>query len=425
MNFTIIADDLTGACDTGVQLAKFGLNPVVLIQGENQLEDKSTVILNTDSRGLEPEQAYKKNYEYCKKIDVKEKDSIIYKKIDSTMRGNIGQELNAIYDYFKPEFIFIVPGHPSNGRQIVNGYHMLNKTLLHETEVSRDPKHPIDQSSIVSIIEKHSNKKVGHIDWEVIKGGYEEIIRKLEEFKDNDIQYVSFDSVVEEDLKVISEFIMKQPYSSICAGSAGLLNHLPEVLGMKKSYVKHKMTKSNIPALFVVGSISQKGRNQLKNLLSEKNIAGIELNSIQMLQSEKVKEKEVERVFYKVDQVIKEGKSIVLYSSGDIQESEAYCKKNGKSMSEVSDRISANLGELAVKTINHFGINRLFLTGGETAVQVMVGLGVDKLILLDEIESGVPIGVFDLEKEIYAITKAGNFGSDNVMVRALSTFKEG
>ena len=61
MKFAIIADDLTGANDTGVQFARRGLVTSVLLQPDQKLaEDLDVVVIDTDSRSLSQEEAYRK-----------------------------------------------------------------------------------------------------------------------------------------------------------------------------------------------------------------------------------------------------------------------------------------------------------------------------------------------------------------------------
>lgn len=98
----VIADDLTGANDTGVQFSKHGISTIVVFQLdalESAAEKADVVVVNTDSRLCAPRSAYywvRLAAEALKKMGI----SRIYKKIDSAFRGNIGAELDGAMDAF-------------------------------------------------------------------------------------------------------------------------------------------------------------------------------------------------------------------------------------------------------------------------------------------------------------------------------------
>ncbi len=97
----LIADDLTGGADAGAQFAKRGLRTLLISLLDDVKVDFSkhthqdVLVINTDSRGLSPEKAFLKVSNLLKRFDQK-LFPIIYKKIDSTLRGNVGYEIDAI-----------------------------------------------------------------------------------------------------------------------------------------------------------------------------------------------------------------------------------------------------------------------------------------------------------------------------------------
>ena len=92
-----IADDLTGANDTALQFAKRNIKSCVKINFANDdfTQDKDVIVIDSDSRDLNANEAYEKVHDICsaiKQYDIR----CIYKKIDSTLRGNIGAEIKAV-----------------------------------------------------------------------------------------------------------------------------------------------------------------------------------------------------------------------------------------------------------------------------------------------------------------------------------------
>lgn len=67
----------------------------------------------------------------------------VYKKIDSTLRGNLGAEIKAVADVFKPDIVIIAPAYPANQRITIGGYHLLEGKPIELTEIANAPKTPV------------------------------------------------------------------------------------------------------------------------------------------------------------------------------------------------------------------------------------------------------------------------------------------
>ncbi|MDX8045512.1 four-carbon acid sugar kinase family protein [Gracilibacillus sp. S3-1-1] len=419
MKIAIVADDLTGACDTGVQLVQYDLDVSVVIQSDtNDLEtNKDVIIFNTDSRAMTNDQAYLTVSETCEQIKEMTFD-IVYKKIDSTMRGNIGSELNAIYDKFQPDFVFITPAHPSNRRVVKDGIHYLDGIKLSKTEVANDPKTPVHESDVSKLIQHSSGRSVKHLTYKDLRKGNDFIRKRLRNWKKQGISYITVDAVIEEDLKRLMD-VMNSDYRSVLCGSAGLINYLPALLGYRVQEERNNIQPNNKPVLFVVGSISKVGRQQLEHLLSSSDVVGVEMDSAKILTGYEVKEKEVTDIQSTIKEAIMAGKSVALYSSADVDNVKTVGIDKGIHPTEISDWISKALGDIAVSIVKALKIRNLFLTGGDTAQQVFTRLRIKNYQLIGELELGVPIGKIGTQDEIITVTKAGSFGTIQVMTNVL------
>src|SRR5690554_3007195 len=100
--YAVIADDLTGAGDTGVQFAQAGLKARALMGdwSATAAQGADVVVINAESRALALEAAHDAVSRAASKLrDVGARP--VYKKIDSTMRGPVGAYLDAVMDVFK------------------------------------------------------------------------------------------------------------------------------------------------------------------------------------------------------------------------------------------------------------------------------------------------------------------------------------
>ena len=120
----LIADDLTGGADAGAQFAKRGLKTLLVpFRGEGSVPftthtASDVLVINTITRGLPPSEAFDILSGLLKSFDPK-RFPILYKKIDSTLRGNIGSEIDAILRETNRPFCFLAPSYLEQGRTLV------------------------------------------------------------------------------------------------------------------------------------------------------------------------------------------------------------------------------------------------------------------------------------------------------------------
>ena len=154
----ILADDLTGALDTGVQFAKNGIKTLVYVSPENIVEragnDAAVVVINTNTRHVSAEAAGM----IVKKTAARFKNfSFFYKKTDSCLRGNIGAELEALMDTSGYGTLPFVPAYPKLKRITAEGRQYLNGVPLDKSSMANDPVNPVNESYIPAIIGKQSD----------------------------------------------------------------------------------------------------------------------------------------------------------------------------------------------------------------------------------------------------------------------------
>src|SRR5919202_3899966 len=91
----VIADDLTGAADTGVQLVRAGYRSAVFFRAsEVPGGNLDAVAFDTDSRAMPAGFAAKRVLEAAR---ASRGARLVYKKLDSTLRGNVAAELAAAF----------------------------------------------------------------------------------------------------------------------------------------------------------------------------------------------------------------------------------------------------------------------------------------------------------------------------------------
>src|SRR5829696_5122371 len=255
----IIADDLTGAADAGVQFVHAGYRTVVFFsESEVLAEDLDAVSFDTDSRAMPAGFAAKRVLEAARGV---REARIVYKKLDSTLRGNVAAELAAALGGARRERAVVAPAFPAAGRTTVGGTQRVHGVPVDETEMANDPQTPVRVAHVPSLL-AGSFSSVGALGVEDLADP-EDVRRAL---KDNEC--VVADADRDADLEGLVRAV-PDPAPVLWAGSAGLALALGSVYpgpcagdaGVQRVRVR--------PVLVVVGSLSSVARGQIRRLVGE------------------------------------------------------------------------------------------------------------------------------------------------------------
>ncbi len=112
----MLADDLTGACDAGVQFAQRGFTTKVWLDRAPR-EPADLTVITTSSRHDQEEVARRKVATACAALP-----QLVFKKIDSTLYGNIVAEIEAALDACGISEAWLAPAYLAQGRTVSDGW---------------------------------------------------------------------------------------------------------------------------------------------------------------------------------------------------------------------------------------------------------------------------------------------------------------
>ncbi|MBS7623467.1 four-carbon acid sugar kinase family protein [Candidatus Bathyarchaeota archaeon] len=412
----VIADDLTGANDTGVQFSKQGLRTIVLTRGRD-LEDVSdqvdVLVIDTESRSLPAAAAYERAREAASRL-VEAKIPIVYKKIDSTLKGNIGAELDGVMDGAGYETAIVAPAFPANKRVTVGGYQLVNMIPLGRTEAARDPVTPVRESHVPTLIASQSKRRIEHIglaavmDLSTLKNEMREYIRKGG-------GVIVVDSVTQNDLRRVAHAASSLGIHVLTCGPAGLAEELPEAFGLILGR----------PVVVVSGSVSEVTMRQIAAAESSGSIV-VTLDASKILDGDRVGE--VRRIVEVAKRHISEGCDVIVSSARSkeaVSEDLKRGESRGMSSIQVSEVIGSVLGEIACELAESQKIAGLILTGGTTAIQALQSMGMLGTEVDDEVCPGIPSAVIigGRNAGLRIVTKAGGFGEDDAIMKSIRYLK--
>jgi uncharacterized protein YgbK (DUF1537 family) len=169
---SMIADDLAGACDTGIEfLDSVGCVTVVVdsdIPEMKNIQFEGLAVWNTESRSLSEYDAYSKVRRACEFAGAKAK-RILLKKTDSAFRGHFGSEISAVMDALHAELCCVTPAIPDFGRITRNGIQYLNGLPIADSFYSKDPKQPVTESRVAEIVAMGNGRQTGLLGLEILR----------------------------------------------------------------------------------------------------------------------------------------------------------------------------------------------------------------------------------------------------------------
>ncbi len=156
-----IADDLSGALDAAAAFHAAGRTVVVpLTPAAWPAPAAGTVVgVTTESRNLPPAAAAAAVRAALAAGEARGA-RLVYKKIDSTLRGPVAAELAALAAADPTRRILFTPANPAVGRTVVDGILRVHGVPVAETEFARDPVSPVRVSSLREVLGAAATSRV-------------------------------------------------------------------------------------------------------------------------------------------------------------------------------------------------------------------------------------------------------------------------
>ena len=422
----IIADDLTGANDTALQFFLKGSNTEILLDYSDELQNHVNVgtwAISTESRNIDKNDAAKIVYDSA--LILKEKLNVehFYKKIDSTLRGNITYEIFAALEATGKDAAMVSPAFVQEGRITIGGYQLSKGVPIERTDAARDPGAPIYESYVPDILKKqlgdNAKNMVDSIELNVVAKGAGPIAQKITELVEAGKKIIVVDCVSTVDFEQIVLAMQKSPYDLLPCGSAGLAqalaSHWLEEIKVNKATKK----VPRLPKLILSGSATTLSALQLQKLENEDDFSNKSYFLCLTLKDiiNGVSENIVRRV---LDNLVQDN-IVAVHVCGVLEEVKNEEGKNilideGITKEALSKRITKYLAELVLE-IKKQAEFILITIGGETSRACCSAIESKYLQVADAILPAIPL-CLDSSAQL-VVTKSGNLGTTSTLVEII------
>ena len=412
----IIADDLTGAADCGVACARCGVDSKALLWLPNSLEEATglesvgVLSIDADTRGLRPEQAANAVEKLLDQLDALLKGShrtLLFKKVDSTLRGNVAAEIAAILKVRRTQtrgtrrvVVVFAPASPEHGRTTVNGRQRVHGQALEDSDLWKREEAPA-RSDITELL-REVGLTCGLVELSSVRAGVVPLEKAIVTLARN-VDIVICDAASDADLRDIAVASMALGTDTVWAGSAGLARHIPAAAGLAPEF--DSLTNATFapgPTLFVVGSPATVSQEQARVLSALPEIIAYSVPQAILLGGGH--SPGFQELGKQIADTLKIGNDVLLHFDPAENCSPAESRSLVKSLATLIHDCARYTGALVV-------------TGGETARAILDEWSIERLRLIGEVEPGLPFAVAEgWSRNIPILTKAGGFGASSSLV---------
>lgn len=414
MKLLVIADDFTGALDTGVQFkAKHTLirvregDPVEVLK--DLPPEVQVLIIDAETRHMPPAEAYQTVYTLvaeARKAGV----GCIYKKTDSALRGNIGSELAAALDASGETVLHFVPAFPGMNRKTEGGIHYIDGRPVAESVFGRDAFEPVRYSAVADIIAAQSPAPT-HV-----------VPREREEA--DGVGIWIYDASTEADLRRIAGRLQAEGRLKLVAGCAGFAAMLPELLALERR--QDGLPELEPSLLMISGSINPITVRQLE-AAERSGIPRISLLPDQKLDAGWLETREGRQQIEQWLQMLWENGCLMVECGRAIGEEEVaqYEARYHIPREDMRARIADTMGSILKRLLDMGAESTVMITGGDTLLAFMQQIHVSELADSCEILPGVALSKISYRgREIGMISKSGGFGDENLFIELHQTLRK-
>lgn len=425
-----VADDLTGATTTGVLLARSKARTAVFFNVEaasnaSAVNELDAIIISSNSRPLPANEAYEKVKDATialKNMGVR----YFQKRTDTTMRGGIGVEIDAMLDQLSEDTVaVVVPAMPQSRRILVGGFSVIDGVALINTPVAQDVRTPVKENYVPRLLQGQTRRKVGLVTLDHVLAGDEAVKAALKEQRDAGCQVIVVDAITLEDVENIAQACIALNWDVVSVDPGPFTSKMAyhrSLIGIEEPNLPPEDVNVDGTVLIAAGSATPVTKKQMEVLCQDPRHVRISVDPLALIEGGEQAVNEAERAVKKALEYLEAEKHprAILFETalhGELLNLEEEDNKRHYAHGMSADRINAGLGVIISRVLERAGrekIAGLYTTGGDTMVNVCRQLGVECIEVLDYVipqtDIGRLVGSYD---GLPVVGKGGLTGNEN------------
>ena len=405
MVLLIIADDFTGALDTGVQFAARGIKTRVVVGADAALthQNADVLVVDTETRHLPAAQAYAAVEGLVQRAKYAG-FAYLYKKTDSALRGNVGAELAALLSASSSRQLAFLPAFPQMNRVTKNGMQYIDGVPVTESPFGVDPFEPVRHAAVTDLLAEQTDLPAASFPALAADGSVPA-----------EDGILVFDAATVDELRSTGRALLNNGGLRVLAGCAGFGAVLPELLGLGGADVTCPALDPRL--LVICGSVNAITLAQLDKA-EQAGFTRLRLTPHQKLMPDYWRSADGRMTLDHIEETLAAHPYNIIETNdeGGNEPTATAADALGLTREEMRVRIASGVGQLVGALFASPAVGTLLLTGGDTLLQCMNSVGVHELEPICEMEHGVVLARFGCGGTTrYVITKSGGFGQADLL----------
>ncbi|RUT32819.1 four-carbon acid sugar kinase family protein [Arsenicitalea aurantiaca] len=409
-----IADDLTGATDLALMLAREGLEVLQVVgvpAPDSDFGSAEAVVVSLKSRTNPAEEAVAMSLASAEVLLAAGARQLFFKycsTFDSTDEGNIGPVTDALLKRLGETRTIACPAFPVNKRTVYKGHLFVGDELLSDSPMKDHPLNPMRDANLVRVLGRQAKTPVSLIAYETVSQGPDVLAEALERLKGIAI----VDAVSDADLRTIGR--AAKGLRLITGGSGVALGLPANFLEAPRAPDTEPMAAAPGRAVVLAGSCSTATRRQVAAAIAA-GMPAMRLDAMAIAEGRTRVEDALAFVREHADAIP------LIYSSAEPEAVRAVQEQLGRNAA--GETVEHYLAAVT-QALKDEGFTRFLVAGGETSGAVVAALGVSALRIGPEIDPGVPWTVsHGTDQKLALALKSGNFGTDDFFIKAWDLLK--
>lgn len=412
-----VADDITGATDLCLMLAREGLRTVQVIglPERHDLPEADAIVIALKSRSIPAPEAVKMSVAAAHLLRAGGAEQLLFKycsTFDSTDAGNIGPVAEALLTLSGGELTIACPSFPAAGRTTYRGHLFVGDALLSDSPLKDHPLNPMHDANLVRVLGRQTTLPVGLVTIDTIAQGEAAVRQAFAAQAAAGKRILIVDTLQDGDLRTIGAACSDMPL--VTGGSGIALGLAANFVGAGKVALRPAQNRMAAPqgrAVVLAGSCSVATRGQIAAAKAA-GLPTLGLDVDALLSG-------LQSAASLADWAIAQPKDSIplIYSSAEPAALQAIQARLGQHASGAL--VETTLAEVA-KLLRDTGFRRYLIAGGETSGAVVAALGVTTLEIGPEIAPGVPWTRSISGPDLVLALKSGNFGAEDFFLKAWS-----
>lgn len=400
MIYAVLADDLTGAADAGIEFAQAGWRTRAL-RGAWQaadLHEAEVVVIDTASRAAAPAAAYAAVQSAAARL-AQAGVRIVYKKIDSTLRGQLGAEIDAVLDGCGLALALVCPAFPDAGRVLHAGVLYVDGVPVAQSAAGRDPVTPVRESHLPTLLASQTRRPVLH--WPRLAPG--QATAPAAALPDAGVIVV--DALEEGDLARLVRAALRAPQPLLLVGSAGLARPLAAQMAQAPAGQTARPAWTAAATMEEAGQPARRAQAMRPDAAAPVLVVCGSLHPIARAQVQAVQAQ----------------------CSGVILLTTPAAMPETATQGRDPQQAARTLAQMALAVLQAHTVAGIVATGGDTLASLLAAIAAQGIDLERALAPGVPLGRIagGPWAGLRIISKAGGFGAPATLVQAVRCLEGG